>query len=94
MMDTILQDLRFAARQLLKQPGFRLAVIGLALGLAIALMVTRLLDSFLYGVTASDPITFAVVVVVVGVFGIAMLATLLPARRATRVSPIDALRHE
>lgn len=72
--------------------GARLAVVGLALGLAVALVATRLLGSLLYGVTATDPATY--VVVVAAVFSIATLTTLLPARRATRVDPIIALKTE
>jgi putative ABC transport system permease protein len=72
--------------------GARLAVIGLAVGLAAALVATRWLGSLLYGVTATDPATFVAVAAVV--FGIAMAATLMPARRATGVAPVDALRHE
>jgi predicted permease len=72
--------------------GARLAAVGLALGLAAALAATRLLGSLLYGVTATDPATFAAVAV--AVFSIAMLATFLPARRATGIVPVDALRHE
>lgn len=72
--------------------GARLAVVGLALGLAGALATTRLLQSLLYGVTATDPVTFAAVAILV--FVVAMLATLEPARRATRIQPIVALRHE
>jgi predicted permease len=72
--------------------GARLAAVGLALGLAAALAATRLLGSLLYGVTATDPATFAAVAV--AVFSIAMLATFLPARRAIGIAPVDALRHE
>ena len=70
----------------------RLAVAGLVPGLAVALASTRLLGSLLYGVSATDPATFAVVTLLV--FGSAMLAAILPARRATGVAPVDALRHE
>ena len=70
----------------------RLAVVGLALGLVVALAATRLLGSLLYGVSANDPATYAAVAVLV--FGIAMLATFLPARRASGIAPVDALRHE
>lgn len=72
--------------------GARLAVVGLALGLAVAVVATRLLGSLLYGVTATDPATY--VVVVAAVFSIATLTTLLPARRATRVDPMIALKTE
>jgi predicted permease len=70
----------------------RLAVAGLALGLAAALASTRMLDSLLYGVTATDPATFFAVAALV--FGIAMLATLAPVRRATAIQPVEALRHD
>ncbi len=72
--------------------GARLAVVGLALGVVGALAATRLLGSLLFGVTVTDPATF--VTVVAAVFGIAMLATLMPAFRATRIAPVDALRSE
>jgi predicted permease len=72
--------------------GARLAVLGLALGLAAALAVTHLLRSQLYQVTATDPVTFATVAIVV--FAVAMLACYAPARRATKVDPMTALRQE
>lgn len=72
--------------------GARLAIIGLVLGLIGALAAARLLGSLLYGVTVTDPATFVTVVAVV--FGMAMLATLIPAFRATRIAPLDALRAE
>jgi putative ABC transport system permease protein len=72
--------------------GARLAVAGLGLGLAAALATTRLLQSLLYGITATDPATF--VAVGAGVFAVAMLACFLPARRATRVDPMAALREK
>jgi putative ABC transport system permease protein len=72
--------------------GARLAAVGLVIGLAVAFVATRLLASLLYGVTATDPATF--LAVAAGVFAIAMLATVLPARRATGIAPVNALRHE
>jgi ABC-type lipoprotein release transport system permease subunit len=51
-----------------------------------------MLDSLLYGVTATDPATFFAVAALV--FGIAMLATLAPVRRATSIQPVEALRHD
>jgi putative ABC transport system permease protein len=69
-----------------------LALIGLAAGLAAALLATRWLGSLLYGVTAADPATFLAVAALV--FGVAMAATLMPARRATGIAPVEALRHE
>ena len=72
--------------------GLRLALIGIAIGLAAALALTRLLQSLLYGVGAYDPLTFF------GVTGalllVALAASVIPARRAMRVAPITALRYE
>ena len=75
--------------------GLRLALAGVAIGVATALILTRLLSSFshlLYGVGASDPATFLVVSVILT--GVAILACYIPARRAMRVDPMAALRHE
>jgi len=75
--------------------GLRLALAGLALGAAATLILIQLLSSFsqlLYGVGASDPATFISVSAVL--IGVAILASYLPAQRATRVDPMVALRHE
>jgi len=72
--------------------GARLAGLGIGIGILTALGVTRLMASFLYGVQPADPLTFAVVALLLA--GIALLACYLPARRATRVDPILALRDE
>jgi predicted permease len=72
--------------------GVSLAVIGLVVGLAGALISGRLLRSFLYGITPTDPLTLAAVVMALGLVAIA--ACVLPARRATRVDPLVALRAE
>jgi predicted permease len=72
--------------------GLKLALIGVAIGLAAAFAVTRLMASFLVGVSATDPTTFALVAVLLA--GIALLASFLPARRAARVDPMLALRTE
>jgi putative ABC transport system permease protein len=72
--------------------GLRLGVLGLALGLVAALAFTRVLTSQLYEISATDPPTFVVIGVLL--LAVAALATLLPARRATRVDPLIALSHE
>jgi putative ABC transport system permease protein len=67
-------------------------IIGLALGVVASIGLTRLLTKFLYGVTPLDPATF--VAAPMFLFVIAIVACYLPARRATRVDPIVALRYE
>jgi putative ABC transport system permease protein len=99
--------LRHAIRGLVKSPGvstliehllrrmvvgqaFRLESIGLGLGLIGALAAARMLDSLLFGVSANDPVTFTGVCAMLML--VLMAAACLPARRATRVDPIVALR--
>ncbi len=72
--------------------GLRLAVVGLGIGLAAALGVTRVIAGRLYGVSATDPATFVAVALLLG--GVAVVASLLPAWRASRVDPLTALRNE
>jgi len=72
--------------------GVRLTLMGAALGLVASLFVTRALASLLFGVSATDPLTFITVPIVLAV--VAMLACYLPARRAMRVDPMIALRYE
>jgi putative ABC transport system permease protein len=81
-------------RAVIKQ-GLRLAVTGVALGVMVAMILTRVLASFshlLYGVRAEDPLTFLAVALVL--IGAAVLASYIPARRAAKVDPIVALRYE
>ena len=72
--------------------GLKLALIGSVLGLSGALAATRLVSSMLYGVTPTDPMTFACVSLLLVL--LACIASWLPARRATRVDPMEALRCE
>ena len=72
--------------------GLRLAIAGVALGLPAAVAVTRLISSSLFGIGATDPLTFVGVSMLLIV--VAMVACSLPAMRATRVDPMIALRYE
>ena len=77
---------------LIMKNGLTLVLTGIAIGIAGALALTRFLTTLLFGVTPTDSVTFVVVSVVF--FVIAMLASLIPALRATRVDPLVALRYE
>jgi putative ABC transport system permease protein len=72
--------------------GFRPVLFGLAAGMFTAVMIGRALRGLLYGITASDPVSFGVVAVVL--LMTAALACYVPARRAAKLDPIVALRHE
>ncbi|HEV2296968.1 MAG TPA: ABC transporter permease [Candidatus Acidoferrales bacterium] len=72
--------------------GSRLAAVGIVIGLVVAIGVTRLMSSFLYGVGATDPLTFAGVAILLAL--VALAACYIPARRAMKVDPTIALRYE
>jgi putative ABC transport system permease protein len=72
--------------------GLRLAILGVGIGTAGSLALTRLLSSLLFGISATDPITFGGVALLLAI--VALLACYLPARRAMRVDPMVALRYE
>ena len=72
--------------------GMALVVVGLVVGLALALALTRLLAGQLYGVSATDPATFAAIALLLAT--VALVACWIPARRATKVDPMVALRCE
>jgi putative ABC transport system permease protein len=72
--------------------GIRLAAVGLATGIVLALALTRTLASLLFGTRPTDPVTFAAVVAALGL--VALLASYVPARRASRITPVEALRTE
>jgi putative ABC transport system permease protein len=76
--------------RLVLRQGLALAAVGVALGTAAALAAARLMRSQLYEVSPADPVTFAAVAA--ALLGVALLATLIPARRATRIDPMEAMR--
>ena len=77
--------------RILMQTG-KLALVGMTLGLAVLWIAARALQGLLFGVKYSDPVTFAAVLVLLA--AVAALAGYVPARRASRVDPLEALRSE
>jgi putative ABC transport system permease protein len=82
---------RDVLRLVIKQ-GMGLALSGSAIGIAGAVALTRAMKSWLFGVGPTDPLTFAAVALLL--VGVALLACYIPARRATKVDPLVALRHD
>ena len=79
-------------RRMVVRQGMVLAATGIGIGIALALGVTRLTSAFLYGISASDPITYASIATLLII--VAFVASYIPASRATRVDPMSALRYE
>jgi ABC-type antimicrobial peptide transport system permease subunit len=83
---------RWQVLSLVLRQSLWLSLSGVALGLAGAVGLTRLLQSQLYDVGSADPLTYAIVAAVFLLVGV--VASYEPARRATRIAPVEALRHE
>jgi putative ABC transport system permease protein len=96
-MEGLMQDLRYAWRSIIGNPGFAAAVIltlglGIGVGALVSAGLVRFLKAMLYDMSALDPATFAAVCGVLIL--VALAACYLPSRRATRVDPLAALRCE
>jgi putative ABC transport system permease protein len=72
--------------------GARMAAFGVAIGIAASLVITRLMFSLLFGISATDPLTFVSLALLLAVA--ALVASYIPARQAMRIDPIVALRYE
>ncbi len=79
-------------RSMVVRQGMKLVAIGLGVGLVIAVGFTRVLGNLLWGVTATDPVTIAAVILILSI--VALLACYLPALRSTRIDPVAALRYQ
>ena len=79
-------------RNMVMIQGMRVALIGILIGFATALGLTRFIASFLFGVQSRDPVVFALVPVLLS--AVALFAVWLPARRASAIDPVEALRHQ
>jgi len=89
---TVLGAGRRDVLRLILGQGMKLALFGLSISMVAAFLLTRLMSSLLYSVSATDPMTFASVTIIL--LGVVLAACYLPARRAMRVDPMVALRHE
>jgi ABC-type antimicrobial peptide transport system permease subunit len=78
--------------KLVFKKGLTLILVGVVVGVAGALALTRVLTSFLYGVTPTDPVTIVAICVLITAVG--LVACYIPARRATKIDPMVALRYE
>jgi putative ABC transport system permease protein len=69
-----------------------MTIVGMALGLAASLALTRVMKNLLFNVSATDPVTFALIALLL--VAVAIIASYIPARRAAKVDPLQAIRHD